>query len=237
MLAFDENRHAFQLDGVAIPSVTEILSPLQEDSFKMIRPEVLQAAADRGTLVHEITEAIDLDMDYEDLLEPQVMPYVEAYLDFLTEHDVEWDGVEEKVYFQPENAEGWVSYAGIVDRFGMIDGEWAVLDIKTVNSPTIEQKVSVATQLYAYQMAIQQRFALWPQNARHYALYLNKDGKYRLYDTDELCEKDDLEPDRVWYALMASYSWKDEAKRQLMAIKEKHRRKPKNEPEINENPV
>ena len=225
MLEFIPETHTFILNGERVPSVTEVLSPLQEESFKAIRPEVLAAAADRGTLVHEITEAIDLGADYEDLLEPQVMPYVEAYQDFLTEHQVEWDGIETPVAFDSQDERLWISYAGIVDRFGMVDGDWAIVDIKTVNSPSIEQKISVAVQLYAYQLAIQKTFALWPPIAKHYALYLTKDGKYRLFDTDDFVAKEDIEPYLIWDYLSTSYGWKSMARKIVSTVKERHRRK------------
>ncbi|MBQ5684734.1 MAG: hypothetical protein IIV27_03745, partial [Clostridia bacterium] len=116
---FIEETHKYLLDGEPLPSVTEILSPLQAESFAAINPMVLQAAADRGTAVHEITEAMDYDMDYEDMISPDLVPYVDAYDDFLMDHECEWEGVEMPVHF-------FEQYAGTVDRFGYIDGVPAV---------------------------------------------------------------------------------------------------------------
>lgn len=216
---FIEETHKYLLDGEPLPSVTEILSPLQAESFAAINPMVLQAAADRGTAVHEITEAMDYDMDYEDMISPDLVPYVDAYDDFLMDHECEWEGVEMPVHF-------FEQYAGTVDRFGYIDGVPAVMDIKTVQSPTIEQKVSVACQLYAYDRAIKACFpSMQKDHMAHYALYLKKDGNYKLLNCRELAEKEDFDPSVIWTDLWNCYEFRRLAISRLNAIKDKHRRK------------
>lgn len=210
-------------EGERIPSVTEILSPLQEEAFAAINPAVLKAAADRGSLVHEICEAMDYGLDYEELLQPDLLPYVYAYEDFLEDYYCDWEGIEAQV-----NNEG--RYAGIVDRFGYVDNEPCVLDIKTVQSPTVEQKVSVSVQLEAYDAAIKSTFPDYrDKDLRHYALYLKKDGKYIVFDCDAFAEKDGFSPADIWVDLYASYEAKNSAKVKLKAIKDKHRRKKKDE--------
>ena len=218
-IEFDETTHVFLCDGNQIPSVTEILKPLQEDNFTAINPSVLQAAADRGTLVHETCECIDYDMFYEDMITPETVPYIEAYEDFLAEHDCEWDYIEAQVHFDR-------TYAGILDRLGKVDGVPCVLDIKTVNSPSIEQKVSVTTQLEAYDQAAHYTFPAYKDTEfKHYALYLSKDGRYRLFDCDEFAAKEHFSPADMWVDLISSYQAKASAKFKLAAIKEKHRGK------------
>lgn len=219
MLTFNEEKHEYLLDGELLPSVTEILAPLQEESFAAINPAVLQAAANRGTAVHEITEAMDYDLDYEDLISPELAPFADAYDEFLMDHEVEWLGVEMPVHF-------FEQYAGTVDRFGYIDGIPAVLDIKTVQSPSIEQKVSVCCQLYAYDRAIKACFpAMQKEHMAHYALYLKKDGTYKLLNCRGLTEKEDFDPAAIWYDLWLSHEYGRFAKDKLTAVKEKHRRK------------
>ena len=215
---FHEDEHLFFLDGKRLPSVTELLGPLQEESFKAIAPSVLKAAADRGTAVHEICEAMDYDLDYEELIAPDLAPYVDAYDEFLMDHSVEWLGVEAPVHF-------FGQYAGIVDRFGYIDGDPVVLDIKTVQQPSIEQKVAVSCQLYAYDRAIKACFNCFRTPAKHYALYLKKDGTYKLFDCREFAAKDDFDPAAIWTNLWYVYEFKRLALYQLDQVKEKHKRK------------
>ena len=215
---FHEETHTFTLDGMRLPSVTELLAPLQEESFSAINPAVLKAAADRGTAVHEICEAMDYDMDYDDLIAPDLVPYADAHEEFLMDYEPEWLGVEMPVHF-------FEQYAGIVDRFGYIDGKPVVLDIKTVQQPTIEQKVSVCCQLYAYDRAIKACFNCFDRPAEHYALYLKKDGSYKLFDCREFADQNDLDPSAMWTDLWYSYEFKRLAKAKLAEVKEKHRRK------------
>ena len=218
-LTFNEENHTFALDDMPLPSVTELLAPLQEESFKAINPAVLQAAAERGTAVHEICEAMDYDDDYEELIGPDLAPYADAYEAFLMEHEVEWLGIETKVHF-------FEQYAGIVDRFGYLDGELVVLDIKTVQSPTVEQKVSVCCQLHAYEKAIKCCFEdVRGEHFHHFALYLKKDGSYSLFSCDWFAEKDGFAPSDIWNDLYKSYEMKRLAKERLEQVKEKHRRK------------
>lgn len=216
---FNEEKHEYTLDGERLPSVTEILSPLQAESFAAINPYVLQAAADRGTAVHEITEAMDYDLDYEDLIAPGLVPFADAYEEFLMDHEVEWHGIEMPVHF-------FEQYAGTVDRFGFVDGAPAIVDIKTVQSPSIEQKVSVCCQLYAYDRAIKACFpAFQAEHMAHYALYLKKDGSYKLFDCREFATKEGFNPSAIWTDLWNVYEFRRLAISKLNAIKDKHRRK------------
>lgn len=217
-IEFDETAHIFLCDGERIPSVTEILKPLQEESFAAINPSVLKAAADRGTLVHEICECIDYDMFYEDMVTPETAPYIAAYEDFLDDNIVEWDHIEAQVSY-------YDLYAGILDRMGRINGIPCVLDIKTVNSPSIEQKVSVSVQLEAYEQAAKYTFKTYATEFKHYALYLSKDGKHRLFDCGVFADTEGFSPADMLVDLLASYTAKTSAKVKLAKIKERHRRK------------
>lgn len=215
-IEFDEVSHIFLCDGERIPSVTELLAPLQEEAFAAIPPSVLKAAADRGTLVHETCECIDYGMFYEDMITPETAPYICAYEDFLNEHECQWDYIEAQVHAER-------MFAGILDRMGKVDGVPCILDIKTVNSPSLEQKVSVSVQLEAYDLAA--RYTFKDIDLKHYALYLTKDGRYRLFDADEFAEKENFSPADMLVDLLGAYQAKASAKYKLAQIKEKHRRK------------
>ena len=169
-------------------------------------------------LVHETCECIDYDMFYEDMITPETAPYICAYEDFLNEHECQWDYIEAQVHF------GGL-YAGILDRMGKIDGVPCILDIKTVSGPSLEQKVSVSVQLEAYEQAAKYTFKTYATEIKHYALYLSKDGKHRLFDCDVFAETEGFSPADMWVDLISAYVAKASAKAKLNAIKEKHRRK------------
>lgn len=167
---FDESTHTYQVDGKTIPSVTEILGYVKADSYRKINPSVLDYAASRGKAVHEATEFIDYGEPPE--VYPEIAPYVEAYIRFKRDYECEWFGIEQILY-RP----GAVGYCGTVDRYGTVDGEWAVLDIKTMASPTKEDYICLCAQTAAYDEAIPDKPPL-----KHYGLFLRKDGTYRLVD-------------------------------------------------------
>lgn len=89
MLTFDEVTHQYFIDGVAVPSVTQLVAPLGEDFDDMDADMELtvEAAADRGATMHAYI-AYRLGggaaTDFE--LPSQCLPYADAVELFLSEH-------------------------------------------------------------------------------------------------------------------------------------------------------
>lgn len=82
-LEFDPIEHVYQLNGARVPSVTEVLKPLED--FSMVRPDVLEAARVFGQHVHEACDLFDRDeLDWSSLA-PDLVPYVEAWKLFIEE--------------------------------------------------------------------------------------------------------------------------------------------------------
>lgn len=217
-ITFNETAHEYLIDGRRVPSVTELLRPLTEKQFAAISPEVLRIAAERGTEVHEACECIDYGLDPEDP-SADVWGYIDAYMQFLYDHDTEWYGIEE----MGACTDFPVDYAGTVDRWGMVDGVLSVVDIKTVAQPSLEQKFAVTLQTTLYEWIIDAKHDM--EAARHYALYLKKNGDYTLFDCDEFAVKEKILPYNEIQKLMRLYSYSEEATETLKTIKEKHRRK------------
>lgn len=179
MIQFDESKHEYTLDGVRIPGVTEILSPITADGYSKINPAVLERAAMKGTLVHEWCEMFDYGCA-EDFMPSEVVPYCQAYADFIRDYRPAWEKIEDIVYSD------YYGYAGRLDRFGRIDGELSVVDIKTIASPSMKTHISVCCQTAAY------AYAIGLSDAKRYALYLKPDGEYRLFDCEEYEEKNNF---------------------------------------------
>jgi hypothetical protein len=85
VLTYDDAAHAYYLDGQRIPGVTGIirqqLSPLHNG-----QSDLMQRAANFGKAVHLATELWDkgtLDMA---TLDPELVPYLEGWRQFRTEH-------------------------------------------------------------------------------------------------------------------------------------------------------
>lgn len=165
-LAFDPDTHSYTVDGVALPSVTQVLAPLYD--FRYVDRDVLKAAADFGTAVHRMCELHDVDDLVEDSVDPALEPYLVAWQRFLRETRAEVLQVEQR-YHHP-----LLRFAGTLDRLLKIDGAPVLVDIKTVSSLS----AAVGVQLAAYEHLLAENTP--HQGVRRAAVRLCGDGTYRL---------------------------------------------------------
>lgn len=159
-LTFDEASHTYRFNGNVVPGVTSILSPLTD--FSRVPPHVLEAASNFGKAVHLACELDDLRTLDEHQLDPALVPYLEGWRKFSQDYAVEWESIEQPIYHSTMN------YAGTPDRFGMVKGEFTVVDIKS----TAQLYPSVGPQLSAYANAEGHPFA------KRLAVQLKADGTY-----------------------------------------------------------
>jgi hypothetical protein len=134
----------------------------------------MEAAAERGTAVHEAAQQLDSTGTAD--IPDEYAPYLQAYAAFLREHDVEWMLIEQPLY-HPQHL-----YAGTIDRYGTVDGFHTLVDLKTTY--TIYKPLCGAQlNLYRLMLIIRgypvQRLAI---------LHLKKDGTYRFvrFDIDDI---------------------------------------------------
>ena len=188
---FNEEKHEYSVNGEKVPSVSEILAPLSADRYGGLNTITLQEAARRGRIVHELCEAVDYGLDLgEDEEAMEFAPYVDAYCAFLLEHDVNWHMSEQIVSYTRYGGEKVPIYAGTVDRFGLVDGNLAVVDIKTYSSLGTDEQMAASCQTVLYRDAIISMGPMpephtegeYEEVIRRYVLHLKKDGKYRLAD-------------------------------------------------------
>ena len=191
-LEFNEEKHEYSIDGVKIPGVTEILSPITASGYSKINPMVLEHAALKGTLVHEWCEMYDYGCA-EESMPTELIGYCQAYAEFCEVYKPEWIGIEEMVSYKD-----W--FAGRIDRFGILNGvERALIDIKTIQSPSTKNHISVCCQTAAYVYALEE----WEAN--RYALYLRSDGTFRLMDCREFEEKNGFRGEYFFFKLLDIY--------------------------------
>lgn len=172
-LEFDEEKHLYTLDGVELPSVTEICRFLNYDTAVNAKPWLRDAAAARGTRVHEWCMLYDYDaLDFSDI-EPCEMGYVQAYLSFLRDYRPQWQFIEHSI------GSDRLGYAGTLDRYGLIDGKTAIVDLKTTS---VLRKVPLAAQLAGYGDLLFDRYGYETNN--FYGLHLQKDGCYALAEVE-----------------------------------------------------
>lgn len=174
----NNDTHTYFVDNKEVPSVTTILRFLRID-LGFLNPSVLSAAAERGKVIHSGCEMIDYGCDPE--IVEGTEGYLKAYNTFLRDYSPEWVGIECPVCSPSKG------FAGTIDRWGFIDDEPAVVDIKTIGSPTRETYISLCAQTAAYAYCLG-----YAEGCKRYGLFLKQNGDYRLFDCEEWEEKNEF---------------------------------------------
>lgn len=169
-LLFDEASHTYTAGGVVVPSVTQILAPLNDLSF--ISPEVLAYKRALGTAVHKATELYDTGELDESSVADVVRPYLNAWIRLRSELQFEILGMEERV-FHPAHR-----YAGTYDRMVMLDGKRCIWDLKTG-----AMYPSYGPQTAAYKNAVEKMHGIRIEG--RYTVALRDDGNYRLHAMED----------------------------------------------------
>lgn len=169
-LDFDERTHTYKLNGVVLPSVTTIMKPLSDDKYSTVRADVLENAANKGSIVHNAIENY-LKFGIEDISD-DYKPYFLAFLEFLSDKQPTILVTESKVYHKI------LRYSGTVDLICIIDGLVYLIDYKTT-AVLIEMLTKV--QLEAYAKAMESHSFKVDKKA---ILHLKKDGTYSLKEYD-----------------------------------------------------
>lgn len=182
-LEFIEEGHVYLLDGVEIPSVTQIIAPLYD--FAGISAARMEYASARGKAVHRATELYDMDDLDEAALDPVIFSYLEAWKRFKSENKVEITGMEQMLHNEKH------SYAGKFDRTAVFDGGKWLLDIKATAALT----PAIGVQLAGYG-------GLLDGTERRGAVQLKPDGTYRL---QEYTSRSDWP---TFLSLLTIYNWR-----------------------------
>ena len=169
-IVFNEERHQYSVDGIIVPSVTEIIRPLMVDVAEKGKPWLRDIAADRGTRIHQATMLMDYGEDPD--IDPDTAGYIKAYKRFIEDYDPKWEGIETLVYSKQ------YQYAGTIDRYGLVEGERCVVDIKT----GAYNKYPMSAQLSGYIFALGETMGYKAESA--FDLMLSKDGTYQIKDID-----------------------------------------------------
>jgi hypothetical protein len=170
ILQFFDKGHIYMLDGERLPCVSDLCRFLHREIYSDAPVWQLEVAAEMGTKVHASTEALDktgraeIDGDY--------VPYLEAYAQFLREHEVSWELIEHPDY-HPD-----LMYAGTIDRYGMVDGFRTLVDLKTTY--TVYKPLCSAS-LNLYRLMLEAR---GKQVEKLLIIHLKKDGSYKLVPFD-----------------------------------------------------
>jgi len=198
-LTFDPVPHIYRLDGIEIPGVTGSLQECGLIDWSMVPRAILDAAAERGTRVHEACHYLD-DGDLDRAtLDPQYAGYVEAWERF--QRDWGWQNMlVEHMAFHPA-----LRYAGRMDRVGTLPNKIGGHDLVILDFKTGDW-----VKAYRYQMAAYNALLPEPRRYRRMPLQLCADGQYRSHESK--CPPEDFQRDlnvfqggvAVWYGKRAA---------------------------------
>ena len=191
---FDEGTHTYTLDGVVIPSVTEICAPITCGKYPPVG--VVQQAAARGTRVHELCALYDMDA-LPDEIEAGLVGYVKAWAAFCRDYKPVWTRIELPLYGSPDTR---LPFAGTLDRIGEIDGRTRVVDIKTTASLDRPAEVALCEQITGYEWLADLNNIDVSYGAGM-GVQLFADGNYRVHLIAEIAKKYDFRRVTMFFEL------------------------------------
>ena len=188
MLEYIDDTHQYLVDGVLVPSVSELVAYATGDIYKDVPSAILLQAADRGTKIHEaieqdvrfgLTEKTDEDIDHA----------LAEWVRLKNENHIEVKDMEVMVHTQ--------DYAGRYDMIAEVNGVLTLIDIKTTLK-LHERNLAVQLGLYLHAMGMDLPCA---------CLWIPRDGEGKYVqvtpisseECDELVNayKNHLEPPRA----------------------------------------
>jgi len=201
LLTFDDASHIYRVDGVAVPSVTELLEAAGiSPDYSKVNPAVLQHARRRGIHVDlccDLDDADDLDWSSVD---PEAVGYVQAWQCFKADYGYK-PLASQVILYHP----GY-GYAGTADCVGELDGQVTVAERKA----TARMAASYALQTAGYTTE-----GLWsapPGGGRlepltwgtpaRVGVHLQRNGRY------ELVEYTDPGDHAAWLGVVALARWR-----------------------------
>jgi len=182
-IVFVEETHEYFVDGRRVPCVSDILSSMGFVNTARFAP----VHAERGKIVHELTRLHDLDILAEESVDSRLKGYLEGYKTFKRDFGdrLVVVGIEEIVYNEQHG------YAGTLDRWGYLDGDAILYDIKS--GVEIPWHVLQTT---AYALCMTEK----PK--RMFGLYVRDDGTYKLVEHKDPSAKN------AWIGAVVAHRWK-----------------------------
>lgn len=188
MTGFDNATHTYYLDGVIVPSVTQILYRAGLINFSYVDTETLRQKADIGTKVHTACQMWDDDELDEETLHPVLAGYLDS-----------WKKFREMTGFIPDVHEKMVisrryKFGGTMDVVGMIGKDRTLVDIKT-GCKTKAHPIQTA----AYQLLFED--CLGTRINKRMSVYLSAKG------LPNICPHEDKRDKYIFLGYLAKGGW------------------------------
>lgn len=154
MINFLEESHTYLIDGMIVPSVSEILQFIFPKKYSGIPDYILERKAKYGSKVHEAIEVFEKDNKIINLNIYQQLS-LEQYLKLKNKYNIEVLEQEHIVSYKYD-------YCGRFDMIAKINEDICLCDIKTTSEL---DKEYLSWQLSYYEMAMENKFdklyAIW----------------------------------------------------------------------------
>lgn len=169
-IEFDAPTHTYRIQGIEVPSVTQVLAPL--DSFAGCPLAALEHASTRGRFVHQAMALLVRDrLDWASL-DDELLPYVQAGDSFLNEQDLTVIASEMQL------GSTLLRVAGTLDLVALWKEREALFDFKATASlpPTVGPQTAGYALLYNEQHQGADKRRKLPR----FSVQLKPDGTYRV---------------------------------------------------------
>ena len=183
-LTFDEEAHEYRLDGVVIPSVTQVI----REAGLIDTQWYTEEGRERGAEVALVTELHDKGILDEDTVTDEIRPYLKAWKRFKADTGFLCELIEEPVYHRE------LRYAGTLDRIGT----WR----ESPNRILLDIKTGGPEPCHAIQTAAYAACFTWRAGPLRFGIHLDNSGKYRI------AAHTDPNDRRVFNAALAIANWK-----------------------------
>ena len=138
MIEYIEDGHIYLVDGVIVPSITQLLKPMSEEMYRYVPQGLLDKAAERGTEIHKAIETGD-----DSVQEVRNFNWLKGKKHF--------EVVANEIIVKLDEPLA----CGRLDILLEKDGELGIADIKTTST---FNKEYVGLQLNLYRMAFEQTY-------------------------------------------------------------------------------
>ena len=167
-LEYDDDTHTYLVDGVIVPSVTQVLKVKFGGMYESVAPEVLKKAGERGTAVHKsiedyCTKGIDLGTT-----EVRHFRFLQEYYDF------EPISNEIPIIVSKDNEAVCAGRLDLIIDINNENHDRAVADIKTTSTLNKEYLVY---QLNLYRLGVIQCYPDLGAITKLYGIHIREDKR------------------------------------------------------------
>jgi len=166
-LQFNDENHEYSLDGLKLPSVTQIIKEILP-TYTNVSMDILEYKADIGRKVHLATELYDMDELDMDNLDLYLQEYLDGWIKFKEDYQFVVKEIEVMLYHPI------YLFTGRIDRIGTLGNDKVLLDIKS----GMQQKTDII-QTAGYQILYDEWKKPVEQIKKRMCIYL-KGGGYKV---------------------------------------------------------